>query len=220
MRHSPPSQGDSGPSAMTLQRLQQLLDTYGAGPERWPAEDRAAALALLAHSAEARAQRDKAARLDALLDLAPVVHPSAELAARILAAAPAEETQAERTRDGSVRVLRSGQRHQPSATRRNGKRERPRRMRVWPSLAVAAALAVVLWGVWTLPTSHQELPSDVIANLGVYTTPTDVLLQWPGVDIFDTLPSVGCLDSELGCPELKVSPGVESQSHARERYFV
>jgi len=54
----------------------------------------------------------------------------------------------------------------------------------------------------------------------VYTTPTDVLLQWPGVDILNTLPSVGCMDSELGCPALNVFPGVESQSYARERHYV
>jgi len=220
MKPAPPPYADHGPSAMTLQRLQQLLDAYGANPERWSSEDRAAALALLAHSTEARAQRDAAARLDALLDLAPVAQPSPELAARILAAVPAQETQAESPRNEPVRLLRAGQRHQPSATRRSGKSESPRRMRVWPALAVAVSLAVVLWGVRTLLPSRHELPSDVIASLGVYTTPTDVLLQWPGVDILNTLPSVGCMDSELGCPALNVSPGVESQSYARERHYV
>ena len=220
MKPSLPPQGDNGPPVMTLQRLQQLLDAYGANPERWPLEERATALALLEHSTEAQAQRDRAARLDALLDLAPVTHPSAELAARILAVAPAENTPAEDSRNGSVQVLRSAQRHQPRATRRNGNRERPRRMQIWPALAVAASLAVVLWGVRTLPPPRHELPADVIATLGVYTTPTDVLLQWPGRDILNTTPSMGCPDSELGCPELNVSPGVKSQSQARERHYV
>jgi hypothetical protein len=220
MKHSPPPYGNNRPSVTTLQRLQQLLDAYGANPERWPAEERVAALALLAHSTEARAQRDEAARLDALLDLVPVVHPSAELARRLLAAAPTEKTQAENPRNRSVQVLYFGRQHQPSATHRNGTRERPRRMRIRPSLAVAASLAVVLWGVHTLLPSRHELPPEVIANLGVYNTPTDVLLQWPGVDTLKTMPSVGCLDSTLGCPELKVSPEVDSQSQARERHYV
>ena len=220
MKPAPPPHANHGPSVMTLQRLQQLLDAYRANPEQWPWEERVAALALLAYSTEARAQRDAAAGLDALLDLAPVAQPSPELAARILAAVPAQETQAESPRNEPVRLLRAGQRHQPSATRRSGKSESPRRMRVWPALAVAVSLAVVLWGVRTLLPSRHELPSDVIASLGVYTTPTDVLLQWPGVDILNTLPSVGCMDSELGCPALNVSPGVESQSYARERHYV
>jgi len=57
MKPSLPPQGDNGPPVMTLQRLQQLLDAYGANPERWPLEERAAALALLEHSTEAQAQR-------------------------------------------------------------------------------------------------------------------------------------------------------------------
>src|SRR5262245_13525280 len=138
MKHAPPPQGNNRPAVMTLQQLQQLLDAYGANPERWPAEERATALALLAHSTAARAQRNEAARLDALLDLAPVALPSAELAAQILAAAPAEKTQAESPRNGRVRLLRAGRRHQPGTTRRNGNSERPRRIWMWPSLAVAA----------------------------------------------------------------------------------
>lgn len=217
MKPVPPSQGDHQPSEMTLQRLRQLLDAYGATPDRWPAEERAAALALLASSVEARAQRDAAARLDTLLDLAPVVPPSVELAARILTATPVQETRAESSNE-PIRGLRVGQRHRPSAARGNGKKER--RSRMWPSLAIAASLAAVLWGAWPQPPARQELQSEVIANLGVYTMPTDVLLQWPGADIFNTLPSVGCTDSELGCPELNVSPGAESRSLTIERRYV
>jgi hypothetical protein len=49
MKHKPPILDEIGSSAMTLQRLQQLLDTYGASPERWPSDERAAGLALLEH---------------------------------------------------------------------------------------------------------------------------------------------------------------------------
>lgn len=69
---NPPSAGRSAAQgAMTLERLLALLDAYGAGPERWPSDEREAALALLAESPDARARRDVAARLDAMLDRVP-----------------------------------------------------------------------------------------------------------------------------------------------------
>lgn len=75
---------------MDLARLEALLAAYGADPARWPDDERDAALALLARSAEARALRDAAARLDAALDAVPAPEPpSADLVARVLAAAPA-----------------------------------------------------------------------------------------------------------------------------------
>lgn len=74
-----------------LARLGRILEAYGADPEAWPAAERDAALALLARSAEARALRERAARLDRLLDQlldrAPALEPSPELKARVLAAA-------------------------------------------------------------------------------------------------------------------------------------
>lgn len=77
---------------MRLDRLTSLIDAYGADPERWPADERAAALLLLAESAEARAYAEDAAALDALLDRVPlrptVTVDPASLAARI-ARAPA-----------------------------------------------------------------------------------------------------------------------------------
>ncbi len=76
-------------SAMTQAQFQALLEAYGAASERWPADRRAAALALLERSAAARLARAEAAELDALLDRATAEPPSAALRARILAAAPA-----------------------------------------------------------------------------------------------------------------------------------
>ncbi len=72
---------------IAFDRLQSLIDAYGAEPARWPADERAAALLLLANSAEARAYAQDAGVLDALLDRAPLrptvtVDPAA-LAARI-----------------------------------------------------------------------------------------------------------------------------------------
>mgnify|MGYP005810166613 CR=1 FL=1 len=73
---------------MTLGRLSEIIDAYGASPARWPEGERAAAEALLERSEEARRLAGAAADLDLLLDLAPSAEPSADLAARIMAARP------------------------------------------------------------------------------------------------------------------------------------
>jgi len=73
---------------MTLARLEEILDAYGADPVRWPDGERAAMLDLLARSPDARRRRDEAAALDELLDAVPATPPSPALAARILAASP------------------------------------------------------------------------------------------------------------------------------------
>ena len=79
--------GSDTSASFDLARLGQILETYGAGPDAWPAAERDDALALLARSTEARAMHDRAARLDRLLDQAPTLEPSPELRARVLAAA-------------------------------------------------------------------------------------------------------------------------------------
>lgn len=57
---------------ITLDRLQAMLDAYGAEPDRWPAEQRAGAVALIESSDEARAMFEEAAALDGVLDRMPV----------------------------------------------------------------------------------------------------------------------------------------------------
>ncbi|MFT8243063.1 hypothetical protein [Roseomonas sp. BN140053] len=52
---------------MSLRRFAQLLDTFGAEAAHWPVGERAAAASLLDSSPEARALRDRAARVDAAL---------------------------------------------------------------------------------------------------------------------------------------------------------
>lgn len=73
---------------ITLTRLSELFDAYGADPDRWPLEDRVAALELMARSPEARALMHRAAELDTLLDTAPLAVPpratADALAARIV----------------------------------------------------------------------------------------------------------------------------------------
>ncbi|MES1990288.1 MAG: hypothetical protein V4441_04965 [Pseudomonadota bacterium] len=74
---------------MTMQRFSEIVDAYGALVHRWPADERDAALALLADSAEARDRVQAAGELDAMLDAAPAPAPaSPDLVARIMAARP------------------------------------------------------------------------------------------------------------------------------------
>lgn len=73
---------------MTIERLMQILDAYGADPLRWPAIERIAAQALAARDRRAAALVAEAEALDSLLDLAPSHAPDAALAARVLAGRP------------------------------------------------------------------------------------------------------------------------------------
>lgn len=76
---------DHPKTAVTMERLAQLLDAYGGEPARWPAHERDAALQLIAASPEARAMQRVAIELDGTLDQAvlPDVESSA-LRARVL----------------------------------------------------------------------------------------------------------------------------------------
>ncbi len=73
---------------MSLERFEDLVDAYGASPDRWPADERKSGLALLASDAQAAQLCASAEALDDLLDAAPKEEPSAALRSRILAAAP------------------------------------------------------------------------------------------------------------------------------------
>jgi hypothetical protein len=78
---------------MTPDRLKELLDAYGADPDRWPLEERMAMLDLLARSEAAKDLAAPAAALDTLLDSTPLPMPSAAaaeaLGARIMHRLPA-----------------------------------------------------------------------------------------------------------------------------------
>lgn len=68
---------------MTTDRLQRLLDAYGGTQASWPEDVRAAAVALVAVSPEARAMQEAATGLDSMLDnLAPPA-PSDDLLTRL-----------------------------------------------------------------------------------------------------------------------------------------
>jgi hypothetical protein len=69
---------------MSLERFKALVEAYGASDNAWPAAERRAALALCDANPQARALREEAAALDALLAEAQTVRPSAALEARIM----------------------------------------------------------------------------------------------------------------------------------------
>ena len=176
-------------TTMTQDRLRQLLDAYGASPERWPDDERGAAIVLLSESNAARGLRDEAARLDALLDLVPARQPSPQLIERALAGAPNDRRQA-----------------------------RWRRLTIVAVPLAAAAAAVFLWLMPQRdPTSIPETPQYAIEDLGVYTTPTDVLLDLPGFDVSGSAPAVGCVDDGLGCPLTDTAEDRQSRLPDAER---
>jgi hypothetical protein len=175
---------------MTLERLRVLLDAYGARAERWPDAERDTALALLERSADARALRADAGRLDELLDLAPVTHPTPELVRRVMAGAP------------------------PNIRQRPSVR-RPRLMVAVGALAAAAAL--IFWMVPKRSTVRNVTARYATVYQGSYSMPTDVLLVPPGWDLSRTAPSVGCVSGGLACGIQDVPREKESRLRSNQR---
>src|SRR5690348_1810668 len=81
---------------MDLVRFAELIDAYGAELERMPEAERARAHALLQSDARAAELHAAAARLDALLDAAPLAEVSSALSARV-AELPLRHPRAERS---------------------------------------------------------------------------------------------------------------------------
>lgn len=73
---------------MTLERLAEIVEAYGASAFRWPVAEREAAKALALRDPQARMLIDEARRLDSILDVSPESAPSEALIARIMAARP------------------------------------------------------------------------------------------------------------------------------------
>lgn len=87
---------------MNRERLEQLIDAYGASPHRWPESERAAALRLLDQAPDLERMRQAAAGLDHALDAAPRPRASMALHDRVLASA----VQAARPRLFRFEILR------------------------------------------------------------------------------------------------------------------
>ena len=202
---------------MTLQRLQELFDAYGANPTHWPVEEHAAAVALLVRSAEARTLQKKEAQLDRLLDLSPSVHSSAELRQRVLAHAPLQGTEKITPKKRPVfSLLRSEQRTWRQGTERPGSPRVIHQRRVWSALVAALLVIAAVWSARPLRTIPQTPILDP-ATLGGYETPTDVLLEPAGFDLFSAMPSIGCEDSDRACPQLDAPQDTQSQSDVQGR---
>ena len=75
-------------ASMDEDRLQHLIDAYGAEPRRWPAADREAGMALVRTSPRASARLALARALDDSLDAWTLSGAAADLGARIAALAP------------------------------------------------------------------------------------------------------------------------------------
>ena len=75
---------------MTPERFHQIVEAYGADPQRWPPQERAAAQAWAGmHRQQAQAWLAEAAGLDAWLATDRLASPNAALQQRIVASAPA-----------------------------------------------------------------------------------------------------------------------------------
>jgi hypothetical protein len=64
---------------LSERRALDLIDTYGATPDRWPESERAPALALIARTPDLQLAMDKALTLDRMLDTLPTPLPSPAL---------------------------------------------------------------------------------------------------------------------------------------------
>ncbi|MBM4257580.1 MAG: hypothetical protein FJ147_17015 [Deltaproteobacteria bacterium] len=211
---------DESPQPMTLQRFQELLDAYGAEPTHWPEEERAVAEALLARSAEARTFQEHAAHLDHLLNLAPSVQPSPELRQKVLAQVPPlQATEIAPKQRPVFSLLRPGQRQRRLGAVRSAPSNFTHHRRVWSSLVAALLVIVGVWSTRALR-APQQMPTLDPATLGIYETPTDVLLESPGFDLFSAMPSIGCEDSDLACPQLDAPQDTQSQSYLQGRKLV
>lgn len=75
--------------ALPIDRFLDLVASYGAAPDRWPADLRAGAVSCLAQSEAARTAWQEAVDLDADLDALPGLEISPELTQTVLAIADA-----------------------------------------------------------------------------------------------------------------------------------
>ena len=73
---------------MSLERFTAIVEAYGGSPARWPDAERAAAIAFLNGSIDAKRLVDEAESLDSLLDMPETAPATRDLQDRILAAMP------------------------------------------------------------------------------------------------------------------------------------
>jgi hypothetical protein len=139
-------------TTMTIDRLQTILEAYGASLARWPEGEREAALALIAQSAQARAAVAAASALDASID--------------------AYENPAEHAIN-PLKLIAAITAHPQDGAQRPQARAAARITIGWPNLAGLAAAAVagflVGWSgldrsVLPPPTASAEAPQTLFGN--------------------------------------------------------
>ncbi len=132
---------------ITMDRLEQILDAYGANPDAWPQSEREAVEALLQSSEQARLLRRQAAELDQMLDAAESIEPSAALRQRIVDALPARAASFGQRLDRIADWLWPfGPRWRPAV-----------------ALVVAAALGIAV-GTWMPSESSQTAATDTAST--------------------------------------------------------
>lgn len=89
--------------ALSIDRFRELVASYGADPDRWPADRRGGAVGCLVECAAARAAWRDAADLDGGLDAVPSLEISSELAARVTAIGAAPGRRADGRLTGVLR---------------------------------------------------------------------------------------------------------------------
>ena len=119
---------------MTLNRLQQVAEAYGADPRRWPAAERQALEPLLAQHPAAHALLRGEQNLDRLLDGWQVAPPDWALERRIVAVAAMA---------GQVRPVRPWQRLAGWLELLWPGNGLPRGRLLWPQVAGLAAAAMI-----------------------------------------------------------------------------
>ena len=84
------------------------------------------------------------------------------------------------------------------------------------TLPVAIAASIAIWLTGHDPAHRTDEPISLA--VGDYSSPTDVLLGAYGTDVSRTLPSIGCAESTLGCPELEPTTKTQSKRSAFGRF--
>lgn len=132
-------------SAKKLERLETVLAIYGSDPAGWPKSERAVLERLVGAQPSAARLLDEAVALDKVMERAPAGHVDDALKQRIVAAAVADGSSADRVIPFSVeRARRRG--NFPAG-----------RSTMWPAAALAASFALGLYlGISELGTNAVD----------------------------------------------------------------
>ncbi len=166
----------AGMEAMGMAAFLTLLEQYGAEPRRWPDALRAPAGKLLEMSLEARAEQQRAAILDAMLDRADAPAVSEARVARVVAGALADLPVPGLVRRRAPFSLRPGGWLAPLAA-------------FWPraaGLAACTAAGVLVGTITPANTAahYSEAGADVTATAGVADLPSALLTPSPIESLF------------------------------------